>query len=563
MLWKKLFDYQKPAAEFVLRHPGSCLFFDQGTGKTFVTLGVIERECENPDYQALLVVLKTNKITTWDRALRKHLPQVNVHCSDDLDAFKKLPFPRVMLVHYEQLTKRLTGRVKRLRWSFIAYDESQRLKARNSLSSRMAAQLRGSAERRVVLSGTPIDKSPVDLWAQLRFVDDTLFGSKWKEFFNRYLRKAGFMGYKHKFRAGKQELFLKRASKVCLRVDRSVLNLKGSRMHEVRFDLFGKQRELYDTLENDLVAEIGETGMVTTPLKVTLMGKLSQVTGGFVKDDDGTVHPVGRAKQRKLKAILPQLKPPIVVFCRYIPEIHEVERILRGHYLAVKSIHGAVKDRENNRERTDILTRFQSGHIDALVCQIKTGGVGVDLFRSCNAVFYSTTFSYIDFEQAKSRLERYGQEKEVDFYYLMAQNTIDEDLLLALQNKHKVSSILFSRLQRQHKESAMTATEKAPKAEKTPKAAKAVAKPAKAEKAAPAKAAKSDAPEFKYGVHDLAKMAGLKEASVRVALRNKGIKKAGQSYGWNTKDELQAVHDKCFGHKESKGKDTKGAKKAA
>lgn len=55
--------------------------------------------------------------------------------------------------------------------------------------------------------------------------------------------------------------------------------------------------------------------------------------------------------------------------------------------------------------------------------------------------------------------------------------------------------------------------------------------------------AKASAPEFKYGVADLAEMLGIQEPSVRVQLRNRGIKRAGKSYGWNSKDELKEVAD--------------------
>lgn len=545
MLWKKLFDYQQGAARFILSKPGTCLFFDQGTGKTYVTLAVIDRESDQPQYQALLVVLKTNKLTTWLAKIEELLP--HVHVSTDPDEFKKLPHPRILLVHYDQFTAKLSRKLAKWPWSFVAFDESQRLKNRGSLSSRNARRFR-HARRRCVLSGTPVDKSPIDLWAQLRFAEMSIFGDHWPTFFNRYLRPAGFGGYKSKFRAGKEELFLKRASEVCLRVDRSVLNLPESKMHIIPVGLWGQQSRVYDELERDLVIEIGETGTVSTPLKVTLMGKLSQITGGFLIDDEGEVHRVGKAKERALKALLPKMKPPVVVFCRYRHEVHMLENLLRGYYLAVKSIYGKIKDTAKSQERSNILRAFQAGEIDALVCQVRTGGVGVDLFKACNAVFYSTTYSYIDFEQAQSRLERYGQKNNVDFYFLMAQNTIDEDQLKALRSKSRVSDLVFKRLKAQQKELIMAKDEKAKVSAKPSKEAtkgKDTKAPAKAAaKEAPAKAA---APEFKYGVSDLAKKLGIKEASVRVGLRNKNIKKAGRSYGWNTVAELDEVAAKLSG----------------
>lgn len=87
------------------------------------------------------------------------------------------------------------------------------------------------------------------------------------------------------------------------------------------------------------------------------------------------------------------------------------------------------------------------------------------------------------------------------------------------------------------------------------KDAKGKAAKAKAE----AKPAKVEAPEFKYGVSDVGKSLNIKDASVRVQLRNHGVKKAGKSYGWNTKDELDAVIAKLKAPK----KDAKPAKAKA
>lgn len=75
---------------------------------------------------------------------------------------------------------------------------------------------------------------------------------------------------------------------------------------------------------------------------------------------------------------------------------------------------------------------------------------------------------------------------------------------------------------------------------------------AKAKETAKEKPAKEEAESFKYGVADVAKALGVKDASARVQLRNHKVKKAGKSYGWNTKDELQAVIDKIRPAKEEK-----------
>jgi len=566
VLYSTLWPVQKKAARFVLRNPGTCLFFDQGTGKTHVTLAVIDEESRDvSNYQAIVVCLKTNLHSTWIDKAQKLIP--HVHVATTLDELLKLPFPRVLFINYEGTNnKRVRQRLARVPWSFAAFDEAQRLKKRSSLSSRFARMLR-DVPRRLAMSGTPFDKNPTDLWSILRFVDYRLLGSRdvvkrgkaqkawagddWPVFFKKYLKKAGFMGYGHKFRTKMlEEKFLDIAAKISLRVDRSILNLKGSTMKKVVFDMIPIQRHFYDRLEKDLVVEFEqdtEKKIISTPMKATLQIKLHQITGGFIRDDDGEVNIVGRSKLRALRDLLEvQDKVPVVVFYVHRPEGDMIMSLLRRMYHRVGQIHGLVKDKKKLKPRTQMIYDFQAGKIDALAVQQRTGGVGVDLFRGSLGIFYSSTHSWIDFEQAKSRLERHGQENYVDFFYLMAKDSVDEDRYDAVTKKSKLNEVTFRRLQRRN-DMALK-----PKSSKTE--VETVKKPAaKTEaKAKPAKEKAAAAESFKYGVADLQKALGHSDpASTRVALRKHGIEKAGKSYGWNTRDELDSVVKKIKAEKDA------------
>jgi len=542
VLYSKLLSEQKKACRFVLRHSGTNLFFDQGTGKTYVTLAVMDEESRDvSNYQAIVVCLKTNLYTTWVSKAKSLVPHINV--ATTFDEFKKLAFPRALFINYEQTNnKRLRGQLSRVRWTFAAFDEAQRLKKRSSLSSRFARMLR-DVPRRMAMSGTPFDKNPTDLWAICQFVDKSLFGDNWKAFFKKYLKKAGFMGYGHKFRSKTLEnQFLDKTAEITLRVERSILGLKGSSMKRVRFDLDPMQRKFYDKLERDLVVEFehdSEERVISTPMKATLQIKLHQVTGGFIKDDEGEISVIGRAKLRALRDLLEkQTKVPVVVFYCYTQEGDMIEQLLRRMYHRVGRIHGKIKDTKKVKARTNVIDAFQAGELDALAIQQRTGGVGVDLFAGSLGVFYSSTHSWIDYEQAKSRLERMGQENYVDFFYLMARNTVDEDRYDAVTKKSNVNEATFRRLKRRNVMALKPKSEKtAPKADKTEKTSKATTKTEKVEKA--------PAESFKYGVADLQKLLGHGDpASTRVALRKHAIEKAGKSYGWNSKDELEAVAKK-------------------
>lgn len=459
-LWQKLDEYQRNAVEFVLSQKGCGLFFEQGTGKTWITGGVIE-SLLGPEFEALIVVPLSNKVSTWEHLLQSELPEL--HVVKSLQALTQAPFPRALLLHYEEVPK-LVQRLRKRFWTLIVYDESHRLKDRASLTSRTAAKLRDSAQYKVALSGTPIDERPTDLWAQFRFFAPHVFGVRWKDFEDEFLERVEFNphGYregslryqrelrnylirksKRKMREDKFPEFLARIKPYALRVDKSVLNLPPMHFVEDYVKLRGFQRKLYQELERDMISRVLN---VTAPLKITQRAKLQQITGGFVFDDDGNVLEVGRAKLRRVKRILKRYGAPLVVFARFRAEVAVIAEELREMGFSVATLTGATK----RDERPSIIKRFQAGKLDVIVCQVKTGGVGIDLYRANRMVVYSTSESFIDFDQMINRVHRRGQENDVYIHLLIAEDTIDTALFLALRRKENASDRVLNYLRRKN-----------------------------------------------------------------------------------------------------------------
>lgn len=460
-LFSKLDGYQQDAVRFALRAQKSALFFEQGTGKTWICGGVIEHLTAwgLAKFNALVIVPLTNIESTWAKFFREQLPHVYVCLS--WEEFLRCDADHVvLLLHYEAVPP-VIKKLRKWAWSFIAYDESQRLKNRGSITSRTAAKLHDSAIYKLILSGTPMDEAPQELWAQFRFINRDVLGESWKEFEDIYLepvdidlskyrkgswkwqmmlRKLQIARRKRPFNFDMLPDFLERVQPHALRVTKDVLDLPPCNLINAPVTLRGQQRIIYEELEHDLVSEVVNT---SAPLKVTKIGKLQQVCGGHVIDDDGEVHQVGRAKMRKLKGIVnAHAGEPLVVFCKYLEEVASIAAELRISINRVETITGKVK------HRAPIVADFQAGKIDVLVCQIKTGGVGIDLFHSHVAVIYSPTYSWIDFDQAISRLHRRGQRKPVSVYLLYAAETIDEDIYAALRSKRRVTTRVLNTLRR-------------------------------------------------------------------------------------------------------------------
>jgi SNF2 family DNA or RNA helicase len=470
-IWRKLDTYQKRAVDFAHKVKTAALFAEQGTGKTWITLGLMERLIERANstlFSAVLVVPLANVETTWAKLLREQLPQCWVARS--VEEFKQLQLlfkkdtlataPIVLLVHHEGLPKVLRFARRRL-WSLIVYDEAHRIKSRSSGLARAAHALRHSSQRKLALTGTPMDERPTDLWSLFKFIRPELFGERWGDFERDWLTpvadrtkeyRYGSVGWQRAFMSlqiqkrkrtidpAKLSSFMQLIRDYSVRIVASdVLDLPDLEMIRYPVRLRGRQRELYEELEKYAVSE---THNLTAPFKMTLIGKLHQICGGHVIDDDGEARAAGEAKLRAVVDIVRRSRRPIVIFARYVEEVLAIRDKLS--YLRVDTLTGGTPKRERSR----IVERFQEGLLDILVCQIKTGGVGIDLFKSSVAIVYSCTYSHIDLDQAMKRVYRRGQRNKVQIYLVYAWQTVDEVILHRVMSKNRVTANLLNQLKR-------------------------------------------------------------------------------------------------------------------
>lgn len=440
-LYLRLREYQKEAVCFALNREGAGLFCDPRTGKTWIALAVVEQL--EPD-SVLIIVPLTNLVSTWVKWIREFLPQYTI-CRTWEEWKKAKGKKRLFLVHYEGLPS-VINRLAKVAWGLVILDESQRIKARASRQSRQLRRLR-RADRRLALSGTPLDDSEIDLWGQMRFIEPRSFGDVWGEFDHRFLKPTGFMGYKREMRESRKPEFNRRIRLSCLRITRDEAGIEAPKLRWYPVDLLGKQRRLYEDMEDEWLVDINEV-RISSELEITKRGKLQQISNGFIFDEDRDVHWVGNAKIRALKYLLRhKLKPPAIIFFQYLPEAAMIAEACSAQSSRVRVLIGAVKDRKNKMARTELLRDFQAGKIDYLICQEKTGGVGIDLYAARNAVVYSFNESFIDFDQMKSRMDFVGLPAPTIFL-IYAQGTIDDDKKEAVLSKRDLSEVVLNRLKR-------------------------------------------------------------------------------------------------------------------
>lgn len=465
--WLKLLKpHQVGGTEAIVSIDGFAALYEQRTGKTWVTGAVLEVE-KDITRDVLLVGPLTNLESTWAKFLGEKLPWYSVH--RDFDSFKKDKSEhRILLVNYEQLTP-LVKKLRRLRWHRMIYDEAQRLKNRSSRSSRDAALLADSADRRLLLTGTPIDKNPRELWAAMRFIAPHVFGTVWKVFEKNFLeevkleKKRGALAQKKEMmrymiakgkapiREDMVQTFADLSASHLGRITKEDAGVIRAKVKKVFFDLDSHEQNQYDQLEKSMVVREGGK-VIKAPLKIVQIGKLQQITGGHLKDEDGEIHRVGTSKRRLLRRLIAKYADdgqPFVVFCKYVFELHELARMIeRAGYGKGAKLWGKVKDTKKNKHRTKMLLKFQLGKYPWIICQQRTGGVGVDLFRAKNFFVYSMGHSFIDYDQMLSRGDFLEQDDAANYFLLLARSTIDIDIVMGVEVKKSITEAFYDRLKK-------------------------------------------------------------------------------------------------------------------
>ncbi|MEM4655265.1 MAG: DEAD/DEAH box helicase [Thermosphaera sp.] len=398
----ELRPYQVEIVRRALAYPGFGIFCEQRTGKTLIALSIAQ--ARKP--RRLLIVCPKIAIPVWE----SHLAKSELTCEVRILTYQSL-WP-----HRHEIAK----------WApqMIIADESHKLKGHMTYQSRALRFIGRRAQWRLALTGTPIAQGYQDAWAQMDFIDPTVFG-RWRDFKERYLIYGGFENRKIVGYRNTSEL-IERFNSRFFRVTLDEVQGKRTVIRSIKsmFDLH-ESKKIYREMEKDLIATVNESRIVSQRV-ITQVLKLQQITGGFIYDtEEKKLHRVGYEKINRLLEIVSRIgDEPFVVFVRFLWEMEAIENALLG--LGITSAKISGKHQFNG----DFSTR-------CVIVQIQSG-MSIDLARASIAIFYSLNHSYLDLEQAKFRIRSFGKEA-VTYYFLLARGTVDEDIYAAVKGKRSVA----------------------------------------------------------------------------------------------------------------------------
>lgn len=457
----RLFRHQVRAANMALIQlsskpsAGFGLLFEMGCGKTLTAIAIMGALYRQHKITRVLVVAPSSVCSVWphDLAAFAAFPyEAQVLLGEKkqrLEALHRLTdYPntanRLLIAvinyeatHREGIFEALEGYAADL----IVCDESQRIKNPRAAQSRAVQMLGDNAACRLILSGTPVQNSVIDLYSQYRFLDPSVFGTNFYAFRNRYCQMGGYGGHEIVGFQHMDELTRKEHS-IALRVTKAeCLDLPGQTFVRRYVQLEPAARRLYTQIARASCAELENGEHVTASIVLTKLLRLMQLTGGFIQADGGGLpRPAGSAKLDALADILEdyvqEAGQKLVVFARFRPEIAAICQLLEQRGLRYGRIDGEVP----MDQRGAIVEAFQQDPgVKVFVAQIQTAGLGITLHAASAAVFYSLDFNYANYAQALARIHRIGQAQPVTYIHLLAEHTVDDQVLDALERKEDLA----------------------------------------------------------------------------------------------------------------------------
>ena len=446
--------HQKAAFWRAAQHDGYLLAISMGGGKSLVAAALINhRKCDN-----VLVLSPKSAMGVWPRELQRHSTREYGVCVLDRGRVdQRLAMarthvklqrargqPSAVVVNHEAIWRdgMAEWAIEEAGFDAVIFDESHRGKAADGRLGMFMMLLGERVPFRLCLTGTPLPHDMLDAFAQYRFLDINIFGSSYWKFRRRY---AVLGGYQNKQVVGFQnvEEFEAKLHGRMYRItkEQMALDLPEYQHIDVPVKLGTAGQAVYDSMAKEFYAQVdgGELSASSAAVKVL---RLQQITSGHLpmadmESGETVKRIVDSAKREALEDILPDLQGPVIVFCRFVHDLEQIEQAAAKFSLRYGEISGRRKDLTPHATMPE--------GIDVMGVIIQAGGVGIDLTRASEAIYYSLDFNLASYEQSLARLHRPGQRRQVTYRHLVAERTVDETIYLALQRRADAIDEILSR----------------------------------------------------------------------------------------------------------------------
>ena len=441
------------------------LFMEMGTGKSKVLVDNIAMLYDKGAIRAALIVAPKGVYKNWDQIefpvhLPDHVEYTKVLWEPNITKKKQMELDtlfdgnedlKILIMNVEAFS---TSKGLDFARSFlnifngralIGIDESTTIKSPTAKRTKSILEIGDLAKYRRILTGSPVTKSPLDLYTQCMFLDPFhLDESSYYAFRARYANmvKRNFGGRTVQLVVSYRRLpeLAKKLEKFSYRVLKEECLDLPEKVYTTRtVELSDEQRKMYATMKAAAIAEYKGNVMSSMSALTTLL-RLHQITCGHMKTDDEKIIPIKNNRLTALMECLEETDGKVIIWANYREDIKNIVDSLKKAYGDASTVeyHGGV----DATLRQDHIAQFQQvkGPTRYFVGNPSTGGYGITLTAANTVIYFSNSYDLEKRLQSEDRAHRIGQTGSVTYIDLVAEKTIDERIIKSLKDKVNIAN---------------------------------------------------------------------------------------------------------------------------
>lgn len=456
------YKHQREALEKSYDKKCFALFMEQGTGKSKVAIDTMVNLYLEGKIDRAVVITNKGVYRNW------HTDEIPIHCGVEYESYLWTSDKTQKAAKELARFKKLQGKLKVFITNVEAYsskaihhhvdefmsrgnclaiiDESTSIKNHKAIRTKTINKLFVHCAYKRILTGTPLTKSPLDLFSQFAFLSPQILGfGSFFAFRNTYgivVDKRLSNGRVFKDVVGYRNLEdLKKKIEWCsFRVlKKECLDLPDKVYLRREVELTKEQKEAYKGMKSFLRAELEDKDIIVTT-DIAKILRLHQIVCGFIGDESGEIVTFKHNRLTELENIVEETDGKIIIWAKYIHNIKEIEKFLKEKYgetSCVTYYGGTPKE-----HRSIAVQNFKTYDSCRFFISNKTGAYGLTLNEANTVIYYSNDYDLEVRQQSEDRCHRIGQTNKVTYIDLVCPGTIDEEILRSLREKKKLQDLL-------------------------------------------------------------------------------------------------------------------------
>ena len=456
----KPFAHQSKALEMSWDKEVFAYFMEMGTGKSKVLIDNIAMLFNVGKINGALIIAPKGVYKNWfDSEIPSHMPdyiekkiglwRTDPNAKELKPLFSTGAELHILIMNVEAFSTKkgvlFAHKFLSCHNALISIDESTTIKNPNAKRTKSILSLKPLSKFRRILTGSPVTKSPLDLFSQCQFLDPWLLNqSSYYAFRTRYAvcRKINVSGRQVEIVVGYRNLGelsekIKPFSYRVLKDD--CLDLPPKTYTKRIIELSDEQKKVYKTMKEKAIAFLNGK-MVSTATVITQLMRLHQITCGHFTSDDGDVQEIKNNRIDQLMEILEEVEGKAVIWAHYRYDIKKIVEAISKKYgeNSVVTYYGDTSTDDRQKAITKIQDKDSS--VRFIVGTPQTGGYGITLTGASTMIYYSNGYDLEKRQQSEARIDRIGQEKPMTYIDIIAEGTVDDKIVQSLRKKVNIAT---------------------------------------------------------------------------------------------------------------------------